>query len=368
MIDLKHFQEIPRLAIDFVDSLKINNKYNYVPTNNYSTASGKKINLGFNCYALKLYKITNKWNDLNEIDRNNWRNYILNFQNHQISDYKNYFIDKEVYDYFNKYLSSFNAKENVKIVLNKVAGKNYQNKSVHIFKTLNADNKQTISTLNEIDVEVSRIPDISYGLYNDVESYLNSYDWRKPWDAGAQFSSYSVYSKVYGVGIANNLSKFIKTKLNKDTGSYFDGDDIGTRQVINGAMKVISGLDWLNEEIHMPEKLIDFCLNNKPEFEGCDLVDYVYVLYKCSSQTDYKKQEIKELLKDILKYLNLLYHEEKKGFSYFVNKSQTHYYGIEISKGNNVPDIHGTLLSVWAIVMILEILEKNIYNYKTIKP
>ena len=79
-------------------------------------------------------------------------------------------------------------------------------------------------------------------------------------------------------------------------------------------------------------------------------------------------KEIKELLKDILKYLNLLYHKEKKGFSYFVNKSQTHYYGIEISKGKNLPDIHGTILSVWAIVMILEILEKNIYNYKTIKP
>ena len=265
-------------------------------------------------------------------------------------------------------MSSFNTKENIKIVLNKVAGRNYQNKSVHIFKTLNADNKQTISTLNEINVEVSNIPNISFGSYNNIEDYLNSYDWRKPWDAGAQFSSYSVYSKVYGVEIAHNLSKYIKTKLNKDTGSYFDGDNIGTRQVINGAMKVISGLDWLNEEIHMPKKLIDFCLNNKPEFEGCDLVDYVYVLYKCSSQTDYKKQEIKELLLDILKYLNLLYHKEEKGFSYFVNKSQTHYYGIQISKGKNLPDIHGTILSVWAIVMILEILEKNIYNYKIIKP
>ena len=84
-------------------------------------------------------------------------------------------------------MSSFNTKENIKIVLNKVAGRNYQNKSVHIFKTLNADNKQTISTLNEINVEVSNIPNISFGSYNNIEDYLNSYDWRKPWDAGAQF-------------------------------------------------------------------------------------------------------------------------------------------------------------------------------------
>ena len=51
-------------------------------------------------------------------------------------------------------------------------------------------------------------------------------------------------------------------------------------EVINGAMKVITGLDWINHEIHYPEKLIDFCLNTKPQ-TGCDLVDIVYVLYKC---------------------------------------------------------------------------------------
>ena len=54
------------------------------------------------------------------------------------------------------------------------------------------------------------------------------------------------------------------------------------REIINGAMKVISGLDWLDARIHSPKKLIDFCLDNKPFLEGCDIVDYVYVLYKCS--------------------------------------------------------------------------------------
>ena len=73
-------------------------------------------------------------------------------------------------------------------------------------------------------------------------------------------------------------------------------------------------------------------------------------------------------IKEVLDYLKLLYHEDEKGFSYFINKSQTHYYGINISKGKNQADIHGTILSVWAIVMILNLLEENIYEYKTIKP
>ena len=65
-------------------------------------------------------------------------------------------------------------------------------------------------------------------------------------------------------------------------------------------MKVISGLDWIEQEIHYPKRLIDFCLKNKPVLEGCDIVDYVYVLYKCSQQVDYKKQEINRVLNETL--------------------------------------------------------------------
>ena len=197
---------------------------------------------------------------------------------------------------------------------------------------------------------------------------MNSYNWSKPWDAGAQFSSLSLYNETLKLDINNRLNKFIESKLDQDTGSYFEGNPGSSRQIINGAMKVISGLDWLNQDVHLPTNLIDFCLNNKPEFEGCDLVDYIYVLYKCSSQTNYRKNEIISLFKEVLDYLKLLYHEDEKGFSYFINKSQTHYYGINISKGKNQADIHGTILSVWAIVMILNLLEENIYEYKTIKP
>ena len=28
-------------------------------------------------------------------------------------------------------------------------------------------------------------------------------------------------------------------------------------------------------------QIIDFCLNNEPIFEGCDVVDYIYILYMC---------------------------------------------------------------------------------------
>ena len=75
-------------------------------------------------------------------------------------------------------------------------------------------------------------------------------------------------------------------------------------------MKVISGLDWLEEKIHYPEKLIDFCINNKPKHEGCDVVDYIYVLTKCSKQTNYKKEAVARILVECI--FKCLYFTGKK--------------------------------------------------------
>ena len=56
-------------------------------------------------------------------------------------------------------------------------------------------------------------------------------------------------------------------------------------------MKVISGLDWLDEKIHYPDKLIDFCLQNNPIEEGCDIVDFVYVCLNVHSKVITKEMK-----------------------------------------------------------------------------
>ena len=162
---------------------------------------------------------------------------------------------------------------------------------------------------------------------------------------------------------------------NGSTPLYFDdpyirvqGWGANLREVINGAMKIISGLDWLEHEIHHPTKLIDYCLNNKPILEGCDVVDYIYVLYKCSKQTDYKKREINLVLMSLFHEIKLLYSKLDGGFSYFKNKSQTHYYGVPVSKGLQTSDIHGTLLCSWALLMILDLNNKLDTDFNIIKP
>ena len=366
-MDIKYFQEIPLNALEFLDNLA-KKDLNFNPVIKSPTLIGTKLNMGYLCYAIKIHVLTNNWNNLNTTDQQHFIEKLKNYQKSNYYTYKNYFIDDHLYKYFRKPISKYKAKHLFKFGLNKLKNNDLQTLNTHLHKTINADNKQTISTLLEIKEEINKNPDISFDKFNGLDEYLNQYDWSKPWDAGAQFSSICMYNSAFNLKLEDKLSDFIITKLDSDTGSYFSRIPVSNREIINGAMKVITGLDWLEVKIHKPNKLIDFCLANKPEFEGCDLVDYIYVLYKCSSQTNYKKEQVISLMYEVLEYLKLLYHPSQKGFSYFEGKSQTHYYGINISKGINEPDIHGTVLSIWAIVMILESIEKNSNEYKVIKP
>ena len=83
---------------------------------------------------------------------------------------------------------------------------------------------------------------------------------------------------------------------------------------------------------------------------------------------NYKKQEINRVLNETLHDLIQLYKRDEKGFSYFIGKSQTHYYGVEITKGLNSADIHSTTLCIWALIMILDTLEMKNSKMNIIKP
>ena len=47
---------------------------------------------------------------------------------------------------------------------------------------------------------------------------------------------------------------------------------------------------------------------------------------------------------NLSKEMEILYSNKLGGYSYFQNKSQTHYYGVRITDGLDTPDIHATLV------------------------
>tara|TARA_B100000989_G_scaffold166659_1_gene124589 strand:+ start:1815 stop:2921 length:1107 start_codon:yes stop_codon:yes gene_type:complete len=353
---------------EYIKSLNRDDYKIFMPATSGLTKNGEMLRLGFSTYGLKLYFMLGEWGKLSELNKKEWIDYLNSFKRNYVSFPNNSFIDDTLYDYYTKFSIAITSKDLIRSTLNKFTNRNYDTKKIKFKKAVNADTKQTIATLFEVGYTNSDpfLPEFNSNI--EIEKYLTSLNWKTPWTSGAQFASYCVYSKTNSNIYHETLNNFINKIVSKETGSYYSNTPTHSREIINGAMKVLTGLDWLDSKIHYPEKLIDYCISNKPVMEGCDIVDYIYVLYRCTKETDYKKQEILKIFDESIKDISVLFHEKDGGFSYFENKSQTHYYGLNITQGNKTADIHGTLLCVWALMMILEANNKLDKKFNLIKP
>lgn len=370
LINQEWLNNIENSSKEFIFSLKKENDYRFNPAKRNLTYYGNNLELGFSCFALKIYYILGLWDKLENKEKASWLDYINSFQVESKKFPNNSYIDKILLENYtgSKYKNFLT--DNVKTLLNIFPQFEFEKNKTKMIKAINADTKQAISTIYQVDNENDSKVENTFTESQSVADYLDKFDWTKPWNAGAQFSSLCVYSTTQHFDIKKELNTFINKKVDQKTGSYFSETPKSTREIINGAMKVISGLDWIDEPIHYPEQLINFCINNKPVLEGCDVVDYVYVLFKCSQQTNYKKNEVNQILLQQLLHIQELYQGDDGGFSYFTKSSQTHYYGAEIIHKTYQADIHGTLLCLWAITMILKNIELDKLDFKwnLIKP
>jgi hypothetical protein len=356
---------------NFLNSLKNDtNKYHFRPCIHGLTEAGKRLQLGFSCYAVKTFYTINTWKEFLPQEVKDWENFINSFQKNKTEFPDNSYVDDILVEYFNKFqLSSF-SKNIIKKSLNLSNRFNYQLKKDELHSSIRAESKQAIATLYQVNGRNK----LSYEEFPqnqvEMENFLDSFDWSKPWSAGAQFSGLCVFSNTQlnqPTITNNNLEKYIDSKVRSD-GFYYTGSNPNFTQLVNGTMKVLTGLDWLDSQIHYPEKLIDMCLANTPGSEGCDLVDYVYVLYRCSLQTKHKRKEIVDYLEKLYELIFEHFHFEIGGFSYGVKQSQKLYYGVTISKGYDEPDIHGTILLTWALSMIFKLTENDKYEWNILKP
>jgi len=96
-------------------------------------------------------------------------------------------------------------------------------------------------------------------------------------------------------------------------------------------------------------------------------VDAVYILYRCSLETGYRRKDIRDYCLTVLSMIEK-HRRPDGGLSYFTDKSQTGYYGVPISTGLDEGDIHGTCLLTWGAAMILELLDANEPGFRIIRP
>ena len=120
-------------------------------------------------------------------------------------------------------------------------------------------------------------------------------------------------------------------------------------------MKVLTAYSLLNRPIEHPEALIDFSLRSLNADDGCHNVDILFVLYYCHKYSDYRSKDIQEFCKQRLTIIEQ-FRKPDGGFSFYRDRSQTAIYGVSITKGLKESDIHGTLLFLWSLKMIADII------------
>lgn len=346
-----------------------------------TTKYGRRAGLGYSCFGLKIHYMLNLWEGLSDRDQEDWIGFINSFQlrGQRGSDpvSENGYVDPVLIKYLD-FLD--NGGSLFRRVRRKLMGKSdpplAENEHTRVQKGIIAETKQALATL----LEVGHRPLRSYGGFprteQGVDDFFSGQNWAIPWSAGGQTSALTVFVTAIGpelVGpekaweLARICGQWYDRLADPETGCYIDGPRGDLGYLINGAMKVLTGQAWLDQEIHYPERLIDTCLIEKPRPDGCFLVDAVYVLHRCQKITDHRRMEIREYVRGVLDLIRN-HSNPDGGFSYFVGQTGNNYYGMPTAQGEGVSDIHGTCLLTWALIMILDILEENRFAWRAIKP
>ncbi len=334
----------------------------YLPCKNGATEVGKQMALGWSCFAAKTLHMLGRWNTLPSHEQTEWINFIQQFQT---SAEIGAFEDPPE-------LAWLRRPPSITARLLGLVGRAPWRPDPH--SILLAETKQAISTL----VEVGSNPLRPFREFPrqpaEVKVWLEAQDWSRPWGAGGQSSGLVVFLKTQAPMLMSQpevddlldvCRDFFARLADPQTGAYFRGSAPGHGELINGAMKVLTALAWLDVPPHFPEALVRTCLGSEPETGGCHLVDAVYVLHQCLPQGGDAtvRNYCARVLELIQEHAN-----PDGGFSFYVRKAQTNYYGVPISRGLAESDVQGTCLLVWALAMIQRLTTPDRATWQLIKP
>jgi hypothetical protein len=151
----------------------------------------------------------------------------------------------------------------------------------------------------------------------------------------------------------------------RETGAYFRGPTPAHGEMINGSMKVLMALDWLDVQPHYTDELVATCIARPPSAHGCHLVDAIYLLHQCTGIR--ASAAVRRFTIDVLDRIRE-HAQSDGGFSFYRQKAQHNYYGVPVSRGERESDIQGTCLLMWALAMIWKMNSPETAAWNPIKP
>lgn len=325
----------------------------YRPAREGVLPAGKLMGLGFSALALRLYAILGHWEKLSPGERDQHIDFIRSYQREGAGEEDLWmagaFIDPPLIDALRRSMS---------------LAPSLSEHMLHIRQVVLEESMVAVTALAGAGASArfryANVP----ATPSEILNFLARLDWQRPWTAGVQAAAAAAFlASGHGPAAAKTDTAvldaargFFRTLLDGPTGAYYAGPAPAYGDMMRGAMRAVSALEWLDEPVHDPERLIDTCLSSFPRHEGCHLVDVTYVLYRCAQQTRYRREEISEYCRGILEMIRL-HHNADGGFSYWIGKSQTAYYGVPITSGLPVSDIHGTGALMWALSMVVRLID-----------
>lgn len=336
----------------FLDKLKgeKNGFFHYSLTGDLYTEN-ENWGLGNTVFAAKIYYTLDMIDSLPEDETKSIIGFVKSFQR----------SDGSIYDPL--------ISGKVPLITRLYAAKNLDFSNFWAQKTKRAETRQSFSAL----LLLNSRPDLPYlqipYTIEGIDKYLSSLDWTKPYGAGSHFSHLlfflHVNKEMFNIhkDNADYLIDYVVEWINKwqsaNDGCWYRGQNISLPQKINGAMKIITGLKVVNKvSFSYPEKLIDLCLSAANLEQACNILDVIYVFRYANDLTrgDYRYNDIEDFCYKWLKICRDHYYPEIGGFSFFKHKGNQYYYGAKITKGFREPDIHGTVLLLWGIALISQII------------
>jgi hypothetical protein len=334
----------------------------FLPCERGATELGRAMGLGFSCFALRTLAMFGRWESRPYTERRAWLDYIRSFQ---VAGEQGAFIDPPEINYLSR---SVGWGERIVRALRRAPARPSAQSIIL------AESKQAIATLAEIGESADR-PFTGFPTTpKSLGAWLQSLDWTRPWGAGGQSATMVVFLKTQApkflepglvTDLLNVCREFFATIADPVTGAYFRGKRPRQGELINGAMKVLMSLDWLEVEPHYREKLVATCLRRLPSASGCHLVDAIYVLHQCVRGA--AERDVRDYCLRVLEMVKT-HSYPWGGFSFYLRKAQTSYYGVPITHGLDEPDLQGTCLLVWALAMIWRIVDPERARWSVVRP
>lgn len=229
-------------------------------------------------------------------------------------------------------------------------------------QTIRAETRQALSALNLLGVKFDVYPNDLPHDQQGVVTYLERLDWTRPWGAGSHFSHLMFFLAQSHLKkkqeMLDTAVKWLNGIADAQTGCWFKGNP-SLQQKINGAMKVLTGLKAADRmAIANPQQLINIALGASNDRQACDHFNVVYVLRYAREAIGqiYREEDVKRFVLDRLFQYQQYYWPKIGGFSYFLGKANAIYYNAAVSRGLPEPDIHGTVMFLWGIALIAQML------------